>query len=116
MTLIPIAFESAAALASAPGRTVVYKHSPSCSLCLWSIAEVRRFAAAEGLTVHQVDVLAQRSLSNAIEAQFGVRHESPQVLVIEDGRVTWHGSHRALRAERLTAALAGDDAAQGARV
>lgn len=115
MPLIPIAFESPAALASAPGRTVVYKHSPTCSLCLWSIAEVQSFAETEGMTVHQVDVLAQRPLSQAIAAHFGVRHESPQVLIIEDGRVTWHGSHRVLSAERLSAALAGDDAAQGAR-
>ena len=115
MPLIPIAFDSPAALASAPGRTVVYKHSPTCSLCSWSIAEVRSFAESEGMTVHQVDVLAQRPLSRAIESHFGVRHESPQVLIIEDGRVTWHGSHRALRTERLSAALAGADAAPGAR-
>lgn len=115
MTLIPIAFESPVELASAPGRTIVYKHSPTCSLCDWSIQEVRSFADAEGTTVHQVDVLSQRALSRAIESHFGVRHESPQVLIIEDGRVTWHGSHRALRTERLSAALAGDDAAQGAR-
>lgn len=115
MTLIPFAFESPAALASAPGRTVVYKHSPTCSLCVWSIGELRRFAEDEGLTVHQVDVLAQRPLSRAIASHFGVHHESPQVLMIENGRVTWHGSHRALRAERLSAAWAGSDAARGAR-
>lgn len=116
MPLIPIAFDSPAALASAPGCTVVYKHSPTCSLCTWSIAEVRSFADSERMTVHQVDVLAQRPLSQAIESYFGVRHESPQVLIIEGGRVTWHGSHRALQKERLKAALAGANAAPGARV
>lgn len=115
MALIPIVFETSAALASAPGRTVIYKHSPSCSLCFWSVTEVRSFAEAEGVTVHLVDVLAQRALSQAIASQFGVRHESPQVLIIEDGRVTWHGSHRALSSERLSAAWVGSDATQGAR-
>ncbi len=116
MTLIPISFESPAELASAPGRTIVYKHSSTCSLCWWSVREVRRFADAAGVTVHQVDVRAQRPLSQAIESHFGVRHESPQVLIIEDGRVIWHGSHRALHAERLGAALAGADAESGARL
>lgn len=116
MPLVPIAFASPAEISAAPGRTIVYKHSATCTLCWWSIRQVRRFADAEGVTVHQVDVRAQRPLSQAIEAHFGVRHESPQVLIIEDGRVTWHGSHRALNRERLSAALAGTDAETGARV
>ena len=115
MPLLPIAAESPHALASAPGRTIVYKHSPICSLCTWSIEEVADFAESADVTVQQVDVLRQRSLSQGIEAHFGVRHESPQVLIIDDGRVTWHGSHRALRAERLLAAASGNDASPGAR-
>jgi bacillithiol system protein YtxJ len=116
MTLIPADFETPAELAAAPGRTIVYKHSATCSLCWWSVRQVRRFAEAEGVTVHQVDVRAQRPLSQAIESHYGVRHESPQVLIIEDGRVLWHGSHRALSAERLSAALAGADVESGARL
>jgi len=30
-------------------------------------------------------VFAQRAMSEAIEAHFGVRHESPQILILEDG-------------------------------
>jgi len=115
MPLTSITIDSPEALATAPGRTIVYKHSPTCSLCSWSIREVRALAESEGLTIHQVDVLAQRPLSGGIEAHFGVRHESPQVLIIDDGRVTWHGSHRALSAERLRAALAGTDSVVGKR-
>lgn len=115
MPLIPISVDTPEALASAPGRQIVYKHSPTCSLCSWSILEVEDFAAGANVTVHQVDVLSQRRLSQGIEAQFGVRHESPQVLIIDDGRVTWHGSHRALSAERLRAAVAGEDLSVGAR-
>jgi len=115
MPILPISADSPATLAAAPGRTIVYKHSPTCSLCSWSIEEIADFAERAGVTVHQVDVLRQRQLSQAIEAHFGVRHESPQVLIIDDGRVTWHASHRALTVDRLQAALEGDHSAPGTR-
>lgn len=115
MPILPISADSPEALTAPPGRTIIYKHSPACSLCSWSIHEVADFAESAGVTVFQVDVLRQRPLSQAIEAHFGVRHESPQVLIIDDGRVTWHGSHRALSAERLLAAASGNDASIGAR-
>ena len=97
------------------GTTVLYKHSPTCSLCSWSIREVQQFAEQQGVDVHLIDVFAHRPLAQAIEADLGVRHESPQVLIIEDGAVRWHASHRALTAKRLQAALAGDHSNSGAR-
>lgn len=115
MPILPTSADEPVALVAASGRTIIYKHSPTCSLCSWSIHEVADFADSAGVTVHQVDVLRQRPLSQAIETHFGVRHESPQVLIIDDGRVTWHGSHRALSAERLLAAAGGADSGVGAR-
>ncbi len=75
-----------------------------------------KLAAEEGLTLELVDVLSQRPLSQAIAAQFGVRHESPQILIIEDGEVIWHASHRGVAPERVRAALAGSRDGLGARV
>jgi bacillithiol system protein YtxJ len=115
MPLVPLATESPEALATAPGTTIIYKHSPTCSLCAWSVRELRRLADEDGLTIHQVDVFAQRALSNAIESRFSVRHESPQVLILQDGALQWHGSHRALSAERVRAALRGSTQGAGAR-
>jgi bacillithiol system protein YtxJ len=116
MPLSPATFPDAAALAARPGRTIVYKHSPTCSLCSWSIRQVQALAEQDGVTIEQVDVLAQRPLSREIEAHFGVRHESPQLLIIDDGVVTWHASHQALRVERMRAALAGETAGAGSRL
>lgn len=75
-----------------------------------------KLASQEGLTLELVDVLSQRPLSQAIEAQFGVRHESPQILIIEDGEVLWHASHRGVAPERVRAALTGSREGLGARV
>lgn len=115
MPVIPTTLRSAAELAARPGRSIIYKHSPSCSLCGWSQHVLGKMAAADGLTLELVDVFAQRGLSNDIEAHFGVRHESPQVLIIDDGVVTWHASHRGVAPERVRAALAGSAEGLGAR-
>ena len=40
-----------------------------------------------------LDLLRHRDVSNAIAEKFGIRHESPQVLVIRDGEVVAHASH-----------------------
>lgn len=116
MPIIPHSFASAEALATRAGRTIVYKHSPTCSLCSWSIHVLGKLAEQDGVTLELVDVLSQRPLSRDLEAHFGVRHESPQILVVDDGKVTWHASHRGVAPERVRAALAGSTEGLGARV
>jgi bacillithiol system protein YtxJ len=44
-------------------------------------------------------------LSNLIAQRFGIRHESPQALLIKDERVVWHASHWAITSESLSNAL-----------
>ncbi|WKW11340.1 DUF2847 family protein [Pseudogemmatithrix spongiicola] len=116
MSIVPHTFSSAAELTSRPGRTIVYKHSPTCSLCGWSEHVLGRMAREDGVTLELVDVLAERPLSREIEQHFGVRHESPQILIIDEGAVTWHASHRGVAPERVRAALAGSREGLGARV
>jgi len=55
------------------------------------------------IPVYLVDVIAQRPLSREIAARLGIRHESPQVIVLRNGAVAWHGSHSDVSAEALAA-------------
>ncbi|MBX3133806.1 MAG: DUF2847 family protein [Gemmatimonadaceae bacterium] len=116
MAIIPATFSSASELAARPGRSIVYKHSTRCELCSWSHHVLGKLAAQAQLTLELVDVLAERELSQDIERHFGVRHESPQVLIIDDGVVSWHASHRGVAPARLQAALGGNSEGLGARV
>lgn len=115
MPIIPASFTSVDELATREGRTIVYKHSPTCDLCGWSQHVLGKMAAQDGVTLELVEVFAQRALSNAIAERFAVRHESPQVLIIEDGQVSWHASHRGVAPDRVRAALAGSSEGIGAR-
>jgi bacillithiol system protein YtxJ len=86
---------------------VLYKHSPLCGLSLMAAREIDRFVAARpGVPVYQVDVVRDRALSAEAARRLEIRHESPQALVLRDGAVTWHGSHRAVTAEALERATA----------
>ena len=68
--------------------------------------DVERIASDHpDLRIHVIDVIAQRSLSQAIEARFGVVHESPQVVVLRDGALAWSASHGSITASSLTGAL-----------
>lgn len=86
---------------------VVYKHSPICDLSAGALHEMNAFRASApaGLDLRFVDVLSARPASRLIEARTGVRHESPQVLVIKNGEVTWNASHRRITADAVAAAL-----------
>ena len=86
---------------------LLYKHSPLCGLCDIAIAEVNAFVEANpDVPVWMVDVISQRPLSQRLEVMLGVRHESPQVIMVRRGEPVWNGSHRRVTRTRLEAAIA----------
>jgi bacillithiol system protein YtxJ len=86
---------------------VVYKHSPICDLSEHALEEMQEFLRISNpeQDVRIVDVLAARPASQRLESATGIRHESPQVLVLKNGAVTWSASHRRITASAVTAAL-----------
>lgn len=84
---------------------LIYKHSPYCSLSFVAEEQVRRFAnESDAIPVTMIDVIRQRAMSDAIEDATGIRHESPQVLLVRNGSVAWHASHRRVTAIAIDAA------------
>lgn len=75
---------------------LIFKHSTRCSI---SAAALNRLESAwrsedDDLgAFHYLDLIQYRGLSNAIADRYGVQHESPQVLVIRNGRCAHHASH-----------------------
>jgi bacillithiol system protein YtxJ len=68
---------------------VVFKHSTTCPISTAAYTEMSRFNG----DVAVVEVQRSRILSKEIERRTGVRHESPQVLVLLKGKVVWNASH-----------------------
>jgi bacillithiol system protein YtxJ len=92
------------------GTGVIFKHSQRCWMSVKALEEVQKFLEGHpDVRVWMVEVLRQRHLSDEIAARLEIRHESPQVIVLEDGRVKWHASHGAVRAASLSKALAEEE-------
>ncbi len=82
---------------------VIFKHSTRCSISSMVLGRFERFWNLESSLVapHFLDLIANRSLSNTIGTKFDVMHESPQLLLIQDGVCIYHSSHNSISVESL---------------
>lgn len=80
---------------------VLFKHSTRCSISSAALSRMERGWNLEGVKTYYLDLLAYRSVSNEIAAQFGIEHQSPQVLVIRNGGCIYHESHSGIRPEEV---------------
>ena len=85
---------------------LIFKHSTQCSISAQAYEEFTNFTeGVHELCCGVVLVVENRKLSNAIAERFGVRHESPQALLIKDGRSVWNASHWSVTSDSLSDAL-----------
>lgn len=80
---------------------VIFKHSTTCPISAAAYYEMEGF---EGEVV-LVEVQRAPELSREIEKLTGIRHESPQVLILEKGQVVWNASHRRVKALAVVEAI-----------
>ena len=83
-----------------PEFCFIFKHSTQCPISSTAADEVR--SADASMSVYWIDVIEQRDLSDWVETQYDLRHESPQLIQIEDGKVKESWSHRAINKDLLS--------------
>jgi bacillithiol system protein YtxJ len=89
-------------LAQANGSAaVLFKHSDTCGVSARAYAEMSKLREPVGL----ITVQKARTVSDEIEKRWNVDHESPQVLIICDGKAVWDTSHFQVKAEYVESAL-----------
>ena len=76
---------------------VIFKHSTTCSISTVAYSEMERVAGQVAL----VEVQSGRELSREIEARTGIEHESPQVIILRNGKAVWHASHWKIKTESV---------------
>ena len=80
---------------------LIFKHSTTCSISATAKAKLERqwptAELPEGTPLYYLDLLRFRPISAQIEQEFGVQHESPQLLLIQDGKCTYNASHMGIR-------------------
>ena len=59
----------------------------------WDLTAVLSDSSLENVAFYYLDLLKYRNISNEITSNFNVYHQSPQVLLIKNGKVVAHNSH-----------------------
>lgn len=57
------------------------------------------------MNLYWVRVIEERPISLALSERIGVQHQSPQGLLIKNGKAVWNDSHEQLTAENFKAAV-----------
>ena len=89
----PQSFEDIAGYLRLKGPVFVYKHSTRCSVSLFAMKRLNLVEVNSQETWIYLDVVAQRPLSLALAEELNVWHESPQLLLISNGKVLAHVSY-----------------------
>jgi bacillithiol system protein YtxJ len=86
----------AAIEASKLGKVVIFKHSTRCMISKTVLRNFEKQIESESVDLpkfYYLDLLIHRDISNEIAQKFSVVHQSPQIVVIENGQVIHHASH-----------------------
>src|SRR5258705_8327299 len=95
---------------------LLFKHSYTCGTSMEALDELvthlndrgpERSAPHESRPPQyaMVTVQTHRAVSNAVAQRLGVRHETPQALLIRDRRVVWSASHFRVTAAAVESAI-----------
>lgn len=82
--------------ASKEKPVVIFKHSTRCSISSMALSRLERSWNQEEMDevdAYYLDLIAHRDISNAIADKYNVYHQSPQVIVIKDGKSIYDDSH-----------------------
>ena len=92
---------------SAKGYNIIFKHNTTCPIS----KSVRKQFEQEADSIDKLDavyfldLLENRDISDKIAEQFGVEHESPQLLLISQGKCVYNDSLYDISAEKTAAAI-----------
>jgi bacillithiol system protein YtxJ len=97
----PIVTDADLDLVFAAPLAVLYKHSPICPTSDMAYEQMLAFRRRSTVPVYMVDVIQHRPLSRVLAERTGVRHASPQAIILRDGVAAWHRSHYEIQAEAM---------------
>lgn len=77
---------------------VLFKHSLTCPIS----AGVHRDISNADADINIVIMQNARNVSDEIAKRTGIRHESPQAIILRNGKVAYHASHYDVTAEDIS--------------
>jgi bacillithiol system protein YtxJ len=86
---------------------LLFKHSTRCVISATALARVeRKWKEADNVTVkpYFLDLIAHRPTSQYIAEATGVEHQSPQAIVVQNGKVVYQATHMSISYSDIMAA------------
>ena len=86
---------------------VLYKHSITCGISAAVKKDLKKKWSfdKDEFSFYYLDLINHRDLSNKIEQRLNVQHESPQIIVVRNGKVLYHASHGNISMKKIKRAL-----------
>lgn len=97
-----------AAIAESSERPVLlFKHSRYCGVSAEALDELHSHidAAPPDVVYRMITVQTHRPISDAVAQRLGIRHETPQVILLRNGKTVWNASHFRITASQLNEVL-----------
>jgi bacillithiol system protein YtxJ len=81
---------------------ILFKHSTRCGVSRMTLKQFENeYDLDDAVTPYFLDLLEYRSLSNEVTHRFGVEHQSPQLLLIRNGKAVYDASHSDIYVDAL---------------
>ena len=81
-------------------KVMLFKHSTRCSISSMALNRIEsnwKDSDSQHIKPYYLDLIAHRDISNLIAQQYGVEHQSPQVLIVSNGKCIYIESHNNIR-------------------
>jgi bacillithiol system protein YtxJ len=100
-----------AAIAESLERPVLlFKHSRTCGISMEALDElhthIEHGQARTNAVYKMITVQSHRGVSETVAKRLGIRHETPQAILLRDGRPVWNASHFRITAAEIGRVLA----------
>lgn len=86
---------------------LLFKHSTRCSISSMALNRMNKgLSKMKDFDIHYLDLIAHRDVSNAIASKTAVEHQSPQVIVLKEGKAVYSATHHAIDPEEIAGSIA----------
>ena len=80
----------------------IFKHSTRCSISAMAKSRMEHGMSATTPPIYLLDLITYRAVSNEIADRYSIRHESPQLILLKDGKPIYNASHSEINMGDIT--------------
>lgn len=86
---------------------LLFKHSTRCSISAMALNRLERAWAEsiEKVPIYFLDLITHRDISQKIAQLYNVPHESPQILILKNGKCIYTASHSEINVSVILASI-----------